>query len=219
MNQQRVTYAELKLAKDSKRPQVKPKESKSSTTVTEPGVTYAELNLYNAARDPQENGKSCHLKGLAAPPEKCIAGILGLTCLVLICIIVLVWVYTSCHCGPCPKEWITYSNSCYYFSDERKTWKESVTACQSKKSQLLYIDTEEEMKFMKSISVMSWVGVHRNGSDPNGSDQTWTFINGSTSQLEIRKPVPADYHCIMVQSEYYAENCDIPNMYYCKHKP
>ncbi|XP_037369126.1 NKG2-A/NKG2-B type II integral membrane protein-like [Talpa occidentalis] len=145
MNQQRVTYAELKLAKVSKRPQVKPKESKISTTGTEQGVTYAELSLHNAARDPQENGKSCHLKGLAAPPEKRIAGILGLTCLALICIIVPVWVYTQYDCGPCFKGWFSYSNNCYYFSAEQKTWKESAKVCQCMNSQLLYIDTEEEM--------------------------------------------------------------------------
>ncbi|XP_054552743.1 NKG2-C type II integral membrane protein-like [Talpa occidentalis] len=198
MKEQRVTYAELKLAKVSKRPQVKPKESKSSTTVTEQGVTYAELSLHNAARDPQENGKSCHLRGLAAPPEKRIAGILGLTCLALICIIVPVWINLpvatnpeqndfstvtniekACHCGPCPREWIMYSNSCYYFGAEKKTWKESVTACQSNNSQLLYIDTEEELKLMNSISVASWIGVHR-----NDSDQPWKLLNGSTSQLK-----------------------------------
>ncbi|XP_037371191.1 NKG2-A/NKG2-B type II integral membrane protein-like isoform X2 [Talpa occidentalis] len=199
MNEQKVTYAELKLPGVSKRPQVNPKKSKISTTGTEQGVTYAELSLHNAARDPQENGKSCHLKGLAAPPEKCVAGILGLTCLVLIGIIVPVWVDTrrsteeqekndssavtniqkACHCGPCPKGWFKYSNNCYYFSAEKKTWKESVTACQSNNSQLLYIDTEEEMKLMNSISVFSWIGVYRNSSsDP------WIFVNGSTSHLE-----------------------------------
>ncbi|XP_037374390.1 NKG2-A/NKG2-B type II integral membrane protein-like [Talpa occidentalis] len=221
MKEQRVTYAELKLTKDSKWPQVKPKGSKSSTTVTEPGVTYAELSLHNASRDPQENGKSCHLKGLASPPERLIARILGLTCIVLICIIVPVSYKKpeqdnfssehndypnvtksekACRCGPCPKGWFTYSNNCYYFSDEKNTWNESVTACQKKKSQLLYIDTEEEMKFMQSISVLSWIGVYR-----NGSNQTWTFINASTFQLEIRKPVPVNHHCVMLQSKYYAE--------------
>ncbi|XP_054552742.1 NKG2-C type II integral membrane protein-like [Talpa occidentalis] len=186
MKEQRVTYADLKLAKDSKRPQVKPKGSKSSTTGTEQGVTYAELSLHNAARDPQENGKSWHLKGLASPPEKLIARILGLTCIVLICTIVPVWVISPCQCGPCPKGWFTYSNNCYYFSDEKNTWNESVTACQNKKSQLLYIDTEEEMKFMQSISVLSWIGVYR-----NGSNQTWTFINASTFQLDVSISLPA----------------------------
>ncbi|XP_054552745.1 NKG2-A/NKG2-B type II integral membrane protein-like [Talpa occidentalis] len=213
----------------------------SSTTVGDPGVTYTESSLQNASRDPQENDKSCHLKGspvslpagLAAPPAKFVAGIFGLKCLVLIFIIVPVWVYTrrsteeqekndsstvtnlqkACHCGPCPKGWFKYSNNCYYFSAEQKTWKESVSACQSNNSQLLYIDTEEEMKLMNSISVFSWIGVYR-----NSSNEPWIFVNGSTSHLEIRKPASSNYHCVMLQSKYYADNCEVLKMYYCKHK-
>ncbi|XP_037369123.1 NKG2-A/NKG2-B type II integral membrane protein-like [Talpa occidentalis] len=169
MNEQRVTYAELKLAKVSKRPQVKPKESKSSTTGMEQGVTYAELSLHNAARDPQENGKSCHLKGLAAPPEKCIAGILGLTCLVLICIIVPVWIKFPVA----PTE------------DPEKKVSSTVTESQKGCPAVVAQDPSPQgamappLKFMNSISVSSWIGVYR-----NGSDQPWTFVNGSTSHTE-----------------------------------
>ncbi|XP_037369120.1 NKG2-A/NKG2-B type II integral membrane protein-like [Talpa occidentalis] len=120
MNEQRVTYAELKLAKDSKRPQVKPKESKSSTTGTEQGVTYAELSLHNAARDPQENGKSCHLRGLSAPLEKRIAGILGLTCLVLICIIVPMRVISYTNKKPEQNDFSSEQNDCPNVTNSQK---------------------------------------------------------------------------------------------------
>ncbi|XP_012588257.1 PREDICTED: uncharacterized protein LOC105854393 [Condylura cristata] len=277
MNDHRVTYAEVKLAKGSKRPQVKPQEGKSCTTETDQGITYAELNLHKS-RGPQENGKSRQCKGSPAPPEKRIAGVLGLTCLVLICVIVSVIVKTVEHesspsptedqitsveinfenifqdlqennkyrsaklehlldtcncsglssrepqcvrvgdkltysdspsppgmiavedlgivllptvvkiialiaCSPappeksiagvlgltclvlicvivsvivktpeyscsfCPHGWFSYSNSCYYFAGEKKTWNESVTDCQRINSQLLYIDSEEEKDF------------------------------------------------------------------------
>ncbi|XP_012588256.1 PREDICTED: uncharacterized protein LOC101635718 [Condylura cristata] len=178
MNDHRVTYAEVKLAKGSKRPQVKPQERKSCTTVTEQGITYAELNLHKS-RGPQENGKSRQCKvsislpaGSPAPPEKRIAGVLGLTCLVLICVIVSVIVKTG---------WFTYSGSCYYFNAEKKTWNESVTDCQRNNSQLLYIDSEEEMTFFKTITMLSWTGVYR-----NGSHQPWTLVNGSTFRLDMR---------------------------------
>lgn len=231
MNDQRVTYAEVKLAKTSKRQQIKPKDSESSIAVTEQGLTYAELNLHTASRDLQENGKSYHCKGLKSPPEKLIAVLLGVTCLVLISIIVAVITFpfnpelkqnsntslTNTHkafnCGPCPKEWFTYSNSCYYFSDKKKTWKESVITCQNMKSQLLYIENQEEMAFFKHIKALSWTGIYRNGSDPQ-----WKLITGSSIPFRIREPHSGRYNCVMIQSDHYADNCEQPSMFYCKQK-
>ncbi|XP_012588260.1 PREDICTED: uncharacterized protein LOC105854395 [Condylura cristata] len=149
MNDHRVTYAEVKLAKGSKRPPVKPQDRKSCTTGIEQGITYAELNLHKS-RGPQENGKSLQCKEYS--------------------------------CGPCPQGWLTYSNSCYYFSPEPKTWNESVSDCQRNNSQLLLIDNDEEMRFFTSIKRLSWVGVYR-----NGPGQPWTLENGAVSQLHYYK--------------------------------
>ncbi|XP_037369131.1 NKG2-A/NKG2-B type II integral membrane protein-like [Talpa occidentalis] len=152
MSNGRVTYAELKVAKGAKRHQIKPKGTKRSVSIPEKEITYADLNLQNVSPALQGNDKKYHCKGLAATPEKLIAGILGLTCLVLICIIVAVIIIYCRHCGPCAKEWLTYSNSCYYISPEKKTWNESVMACAANNSHLLYIDNQEEMVDDISIS-------------------------------------------------------------------
>ncbi|KAK1341394.1 hypothetical protein QTO34_017800 [Cnephaeus nilssonii] len=97
MNNQRVTYAELNLAKSAKRQQRKPKGTQSCIPVTEQEITYAELTLENASRDLQGRGKrttpKCFNFSLAvspSPPEKLIAGTLGVICLVLMSAVVTI---------------------------------------------------------------------------------------------------------------------------------
>ncbi|XP_010857063.1 PREDICTED: NKG2-A/NKG2-B type II integral membrane protein-like [Bison bison bison] len=213
MNNQGATYAELKGVKNSKRQKRKPKVSKSSISMTEQELTYVELNLQNASQNLHGNDKNHHSKGSPSPPEKFIAGILGIICLVLMSTVVTVFIVTpyspsareklivvilgiicfvlmytivrvitsipQCRCGHCPKDWLTYSNNCYYTSLEKKSWNESLISCATKNSTLLYIDNEEEMKFLMSLSITSWIQVSR-----EGHGRPWKWLNGSTCKLQ-----------------------------------
>ncbi|XP_012669221.1 NKG2-A/NKG2-B type II integral membrane protein [Otolemur garnettii] len=229
MDNQRIIYTELNLPKTPKRQQRKPEETKSSISETEQEITYAELKLQNAVQDLPLDGKSYHCKDLLLPPEKLFAGILGIVCLVLLSTVVVRVVITLTQkrnnsdqtenqkgypCRHCPEEWFTYSNNCYYMVKESKTWNESLMACASKNSTLLYIDNEEEMKFLGSLSRQSWIGVFR-----NSSDHPWMSINGSTFKLHISETEYKSYTCAVLRdSKLLSEGCGSLQVYNCKHK-
>ncbi|XP_054446791.1 NKG2-A/NKG2-B type II integral membrane protein-like [Pteronotus mesoamericanus] len=236
MSDQRLTYTELNLVKDSDRQQMKPKGTRGSIPVTEQGITYAELNLQNASQDLQGEDKNDHHKASPSPPEKLIAGIL---CLVLLSTVVAIAVTHSyvkpqqnepslttgiqkVHnlspaypCGHCPPEWIRYSNNCYYISTEQKTWNESWMACAAKNSSLLYVDNEEEMNFLTIFKKFPWIGLsHRNNN-------SWAWKNGSMLSFKKSSKTSKLENCAFGDFDTQKlsfESCLENRSYVCKHQ-
>ncbi|KAM9229788.1 NKG2-A/NKG2-B type II integral membrane protein-like [Dugong dugon] len=223
MNNQTVTYSELNLAKKPKRQQIKPKDADSSFSVSEREITYVELNLHSASQDLQKKDKTFHCKG------KLIAGTLGLICLVLLAGVITMTVTVTIpsigmmeenrtqkanHCHRCPEDWFSYSNHCYYISSDIKNWTESRMACVSKKSNLFYMDNEEEMMLMEILSSFSWIGLSR-----ESSDYSWLWINGSPSNQTITEPSNPTYNCAMLCSSHLqSASCGKEKTYICKHE-
>lgn len=231
MDNQKVIYTELKLIKDSKRQQTKSKSPKELISLTGQEITYAELTLQNVSQERQRNDKHCHCKGLISPPEKLLALILLITCLALISAVVsviavipstklleqnnslLVRKTERDHYDCCPKEWVLYSNNCYYFSHKKESFNESRSACVFKNSSLLYIDNEEEMTFLKSLSLVTWIGVSR-----ESNHHPWMSINGSEFKLHIDYRSHDEANCAALESLLRTDDCRRKKMYICKHK-
>ncbi|XP_055970919.1 NKG2-A/NKG2-B type II integral membrane protein-like [Sorex fumeus] len=221
MSNEKTTYAELNLTKKSKRQQKNPKGTKGFTSETEQEICYAELNLRNATQSLQGNDKNYCCKGLLSPPEKLIAGVLGIICFVLMCLVLQMLITHSTqnlrqnnsstinetrnqkaqgnslvsHCAHCPPEGFTYSNNCYYTTDEKMTWNESVKACASHQSNLLYIESEEEMKFLEIILPPIWVDIFR-----DRIHHPWKSINGSTFKQLIKETSDEKHNCVVLLS-------------------
>ncbi|KAK7799059.1 hypothetical protein U0070_027088, partial [Myodes glareolus] len=125
MSNERVTYAELNVSKDSRNQKRQPRGIHSSISVTEQEITYVEFSFQNTSPEHSSVCKDCCCKGFPSPPEKLITVFLG----------------HLCHC---PKEWMSYSHNFYYISVEKKNWTDSLVSCNAKNASLLYIESEEE---------------------------------------------------------------------------
>ncbi|KAM6162655.1 NKG2-A/NKG2-B type II integral membrane protein-like [Erethizon dorsatum] len=213
MSNQQLVYSDLNLAQDPKKQRRKPKDTKNSISVNKQEITYAELTLQNTSQEHGGSEKDYNCKDFMSPPEKLLAGALGTTCLILMVTVIVTLTIpptvmqeqnksslvraekenhnlsSAYHCGRCSDEWLIFSNNCYYFGVEKKTWTESLVSCTSKNSSLFYIDDEKEMKLLSSLSRPSWVGVSR-----SSKDHPWLLVNGSTVNLQL-SVTSRETHC------------------------
>ncbi|XP_004451287.2 NKG2-A/NKG2-B type II integral membrane protein-like isoform X2 [Dasypus novemcinctus] len=224
MDNDRITYTELNLAKNPKRKQIKPK---GILFISDPEqeINYVELNLQNASHDLQKNDKNSHSKDFASSPGRLIAGILGILCVVLMASVIttVVIIITpsieiqeqkndSLHKRSQKEEWFTYSNNCYYISPELKTWEESLMACASKRSHLFYMDTEEETNMLRSLSLGLWIGLSL-----KSNTQQWVWEKISTIHRKMNSSNHT-YNCAMLVShDFQAVSCESSRRYICKH--
>ncbi|XP_054446792.1 NKG2-A/NKG2-B type II integral membrane protein-like [Pteronotus mesoamericanus] len=218
MDLQQENDSEQNLAKDSRRQQRKGKGMKSSILQTEQQISSVGIKIENACQDLQWNNRDDHCKDSPSPPEKLIAGILGVTCLILYILVRTILLHNlspAYPCGHCPPEWIRYSNNCYYISTEQKTWTESWMACAAKNSNLLYVDNEEEMNFLNIFNKSPWIGLsHRNNN-------SWAWKNGSMLSFKKSSKTSKLENCAFgdfdTQKVYFV-SCLENRSYVCKHQ-
>ncbi|CAO2606866.1 NKG2-A/NKG2-B type II integral membrane protein [Lemmus lemmus] len=178
-----------------------------------------ELSLHNASQKHLKINRNSHCKKFLSPPEKLISGILGIVWFAFLVTLVImtriVFPYnnlSSAHpCGSCPKEWMSYSHSCYYIS--------VLVSCKAKNSSLLYIDSEEEQNFLQSLSLITWTGIFRESRDEPWIIHIKYIFILCFHHYRITEFLYDEHNCVILStSGLPADNCAILHTYLCKRK-
>ncbi|XP_030268399.1 CD209 antigen-like protein C isoform X11 [Sparus aurata] len=81
----------------------------------------------------------------------------------------------------CPNGWKRFGCSCYFRSNQMKTWSQSRTDCQNKGADLVVINNKDENKFVSELNNMneeSWIGLETEWSTGRSSyERKW--VDGS----------------------------------------
>ncbi|KAK2537749.1 hypothetical protein Q9233_002599 [Columba guinea] len=82
--------------------------------------------------------------------------------------------FAGCSCPHCPEQWVTYRESCYFFSQEKKDWNSSQESCWAQGAHLLVISNTNEMDFFQRMHTKShWIGLQ------NRTGGGWIWEDGS----------------------------------------
>ncbi|CAN8212623.1 unnamed protein product [Coccothraustes coccothraustes] len=194
-----VLYADLNLPE--------PTRARSLTVPDVQGCTYAEVKVKaqdtNAAANCKSSGKSrCSRKH---------AAILVVVILVLVLAVYLIITYgpragshqDSTTTMPeealgCLPPWKKHGRKCYFFSPERKVnWNASRAECTAMGSDLVVIDSREELRFLHSQSSQNYYFL---GLTYSPEEQKWKWINNvehDPAMFNLSRQY-RDYECTVI---------------------
>ncbi|XP_024114243.1 asialoglycoprotein receptor 1 isoform X1 [Oryzias melastigma] len=130
-------------------------------------------------------------------------------------------------CQTCPKDWIQFNKSCYYFDNSNapwKTWNQSRQFCHSNKSDLVVISSQEEQTFVKSTIEYYydtwhgyWIGLRR-------INNNWTWVDDSQDTLGYwNNPGSSDNFTLIIKNStenqsWYINQNSSQNRFICEIK-
>ncbi|XP_014649490.1 PREDICTED: C-type lectin domain family 7 member A [Ceratotherium simum simum] len=189
--------------------------------VDEDGYTQLDFSSQGIARRRVVSEKGT----CAASPCWCpIAVTLGILCLVILVIAVVLGTMGVLS-SSCPSNWIIHENSCYLFSTSLSSWNISKRQCSLLGSNLLKIDSSEELEFIaKQVSSQPdnsfWIGLSR-----HQTEGAWLWEDGSifsSNLFQIRSTVTEEnssHRCVWIHiSIIYDQLCSVPSYSICEKK-
>ncbi|XP_011473887.1 low affinity immunoglobulin epsilon Fc receptor-like [Oryzias latipes] len=107
-------------------------------------------------------------------------------------------------CQTCPKDWIQFQESCYFFynlNSPWKTWDQSRQFCQSNKSDLVVISSLEEQTFIKSKIKYYYDTLHGYWIGLQKVNNIWIWVDGSPDTLGyLNNPGSSDNFTCIIQN-------------------
>ncbi|XP_044027301.1 CD209 antigen-like protein C [Siniperca chuatsi] len=115
----------------------------------------------------------------------------------------------------CPEGWTRFGHSCYFKSNEEKTWPDSRYDCRKKGADLVTINNEEEQNFVKELNVNgeSWIGLRRIWTQTGGERAwawlwEWEWVDGSPLTETFWAAGLSDQRWDQYQDQYAAACCN-----------
>ncbi|XP_072833334.2 asialoglycoprotein receptor 1 [Pogona vitticeps] len=94
----------------------------------------------------------------------------------------------------CPKGWLSFRQSCYWFSTSEKTWDEAKADCENKDSRLVIITSYQEQAFVAQHTKPrnTWIGLRF-------TNERWTWVDATLYTIRRidwrpRRPNNYSYH-------------------------
>ncbi|XP_059043503.1 C-type lectin domain family 2 member F-like [Mustela lutreola] len=110
--------------------------------------------------------------------------------------------------------WLCCGKSCYYFSEEEKSWDESKKSCEDMNSSLMKIDNKAEQNFIQSkIRYNYWIGLYK-----VRDKHPWKWLDGTPlSQTVHFQQSKEDVKCGHLKpSTLSTADCQKPFRYICE---
>uniref|UniRef100_H3A069 C-type lectin domain-containing protein n=1 Tax=Latimeria chalumnae TaxID=7897 RepID=H3A069_LATCH len=76
----------------------------------------------------------------------------------------------------CPRDWLMFGGSCYFFSSDAMNWMASEDNCSSLGAHLIVITSREEQEelIQQHVRVPYWIGL-----TDQGSEGSWRWVDGT----------------------------------------
>ncbi|XP_005637220.1 C-type lectin domain family 7 member A isoform X2 [Canis lupus baileyi] len=159
-----------------------------------------------------------------SPRWRPIAVTLGILCLLMLVIAVILGT-TGAFSSSCPPNWITHKNNCYLFSTSLASWNRSKRHCSQLHSNLLKIDTAEELEFIvRQVSSQPdnsfWIGLSRHQTEGPLLWEDGSVFSSNLFQIRSTDTQENSSHnCVWIHlSIIYDQLCSVPSYSICEKK-